>query len=75
MELVLEMALMKARAAARFAGGRGSELLIQARATTYPVYTPGTINIIATYLGAVFVVAAARMKANTAKNKGSTMWK
>jgi hypothetical protein len=37
MEEVLEMALMKARAAARFAGGRGSELEIQASATTYPV--------------------------------------
>jgi hypothetical protein len=47
MELVLEIALIKARAAARFAAGRGSEFEIQAKATTYPVYTPGTISIIA----------------------------
>jgi hypothetical protein len=34
MEEVFETALMAARAAARFAGGRGMQLLIQPRATT-----------------------------------------
>jgi hypothetical protein len=34
MLLVLDMALMKARAAARLAGGLGIEFEIQARATT-----------------------------------------
>jgi hypothetical protein len=34
MLLVLEIALIKASAAARFAGGRGKELEIQAKATT-----------------------------------------
>jgi hypothetical protein len=37
MLLQLLTALMKANAAARFAGGRGIVLLIQAKATTYPV--------------------------------------
>lgn len=36
MPALLLMALIKASAAARFAGGRGSVLLIQASATTYP---------------------------------------
>jgi hypothetical protein len=75
MELVLETALIKARAAARLAGGRGRELLIHANATTYPLYTPEGINIIATYLGAVAVVHAARMNAKTAKQRGMLMWK
>ena len=34
---------MAARAAARFAGGRGMQFEIHARQTTYPVYTPGTL--------------------------------
>jgi hypothetical protein len=48
-------------------------LLTHARATTYPVYTPGTINIIATYRGAVAVVAAAKMNATSATYIGSVM--
>lgn len=36
---VLETALIKARAAARLAGGRGMELLIHARTTTKLEYT------------------------------------
>jgi len=39
------------------------------------VYTPGTINILATYLGAVEVVAAARMKEPTATYSGRVTWK
>ena len=39
------------------------------------MYTPGTMNIMATYLGAVFVVQAASINANTAKHRGNTMWK
>lgn len=66
---------MKARAAARLAGGRGSELLIQANATTNPLYTPGTMSIMATYLGARAVVHAARIKAKMAKQRGMTMCK
>lgn len=58
-----------------FAGGRGRVFDIHAKATTYPVYTPGTIIIIATYRGAVVVVEAAMMKAITAKYKGSVTWK
>lgn len=42
MEDVFDTALMKASPAARLAGGRGMVLLIQARATTYPLYTDGT---------------------------------
>lgn len=42
-----------------FAGGRGRVLEIQASATTYPVYTPAGINIIARYLGPTVVVVAA----------------
>ena len=75
MELVFETALMNARAAARLAGGRGRELLIHAKATTNPLYTPGTMIIIATYLGAILVVAAARIKAAMAKHRGIVMWK
>jgi hypothetical protein len=66
---------MKASAAARLAGGRGSELLIHASATTYPLYTPGTMSIIATYLGAMLVVHAARMKAKIAKQSGIVICK
>ena len=50
-----------------FAGGLGRVLLIHASPTTYPVYTPGIISIMARYLGPVFVVVAAMMKAMTAK--------
>ena len=46
-ELQFETALIIARAAALFAGGRGMMFDIQPSATTYPVYTPGTISIIA----------------------------
>lgn len=70
MELAFDTALIAASAAARFAGGRGIVLLIQARTITYPVYTPGTMSIMATYLGAVAVVAAASMKATTATQSG-----
>lgn len=58
---MFDIALIAARAAARFAGGRGKVLEIHAKATTKPVYTPGTMIIIAKYLGAVVVVAAAMM--------------
>jgi hypothetical protein len=37
--------------------------------------TPGTMSIIATYLGAALVVAAARMYAKTAKQRGIVIWK
>lgn len=66
---------MNASAAARLAGGRGSELLIHASATTNPLYTPGTITIIAKYLGPMLVVQAARINAAIAKQRGTTMWK
>jgi hypothetical protein len=66
---------MNPSAAARLAGGRGRELLIQASATTYPLYTPGTIIIIAKYLGPIPVVAAARIKAKIAKQRGIVIWK
>ena len=56
---------MAANAAARLAGGRGSVLDIQARHTTYPVYTPGTMSIMEKYRGPVVVVDAAIMNAMT----------
>lgn len=40
-----------------------------------PVYTPGTIIIIARYLGPVRIVVAAMMKAMTAKYRGIVIWK
>ena len=49
------------------AGGLGKVLLIQARATTYPVYTPAGMSIIAKYLGPTAVVVAAMIKAMTEK--------
>lgn len=39
---------MAARAAARLAGGLGMVFDIQARPTAKPVYTPGTMSIMAT---------------------------
>jgi hypothetical protein len=75
MELEFDTALINASAAARLAGGRGRELLIHANATTNPLYTPGTMIIIARYLGPVVVVAAARIKAQIAKQRGIVTWK
>ena len=58
-----------------FAGGLGKVFDIQPRPTTYPVYTPAGMSIMAKYLGPVDVVVAAMMKAMTAKYSGSVMWK
>ena len=63
------------REASTFAGGRGNVFGIQARATTYPEYTPAGMSIIAKDLGPVLVVVAAMMNAMTAKYKGPVMWK
>lgn len=41
MEVRLETALMKASAAALFAGGLGRVLLIHASDVVYPLYSPG----------------------------------
>jgi hypothetical protein len=66
---------MAASDTARFAGGRGSVLDIQARPTTRAPEMPGSMSIIARYRGAVVVVDAARMKAMTATQRGIVMWK